>query len=193
MFIDLFRERFRERECEGYVLDLGCGPGDITFRFARAYPCCKVHGVDGSPAMLACGRTLLEAGADGADRIEFYEGVLPATDLPIDRYDVVISNSLLHHLQNAGVLWDSVKRFAAAGAPVFIMDLVRPASRAEAESMVATYAAAEAAVLQQDFFHSLLAAYSLPEVRAQLVLSGLDYLDVKQVSDRHMFISGIFR
>ncbi|MCP4716998.1 MAG: class I SAM-dependent methyltransferase, partial [Deltaproteobacteria bacterium] len=40
MFIDLFRERFRERECEGYVLDLGCGPGDITFRFARAYPCC---------------------------------------------------------------------------------------------------------------------------------------------------------
>jgi ubiquinone/menaquinone biosynthesis C-methylase UbiE len=34
------------------VLDLGCGPADVTIRFAKANPGYKFHGVDGSAAML---------------------------------------------------------------------------------------------------------------------------------------------
>lgn len=35
------------------IIDLGCGPGNITFRLASRYPSSQVVGVDGSGAMLA--------------------------------------------------------------------------------------------------------------------------------------------
>ena len=39
-FIALFQETFGDKDISGYVLDLGCGYGDITMRFARVYPKC---------------------------------------------------------------------------------------------------------------------------------------------------------
>jgi SAM-dependent methyltransferase len=51
-FIKLFQQNFPRVNIKGFVLDLGCGPGDISIRFARAFPKCAVHGVDGSEAML---------------------------------------------------------------------------------------------------------------------------------------------
>lgn len=40
-FIELFQEAFPGLGIEGYALDLGCGPGDIAMRFARANTACK--------------------------------------------------------------------------------------------------------------------------------------------------------
>src|SRR3569832_952689 len=54
-FIALFRERFAVVDITGTVLDLGCGPADITVRFARAYPRCVVHGVVGLLVLLCFG------------------------------------------------------------------------------------------------------------------------------------------
>jgi trans-aconitate methyltransferase len=34
------------------ILDLGCGPADITVRFAARYPQARVVGMDGADAML---------------------------------------------------------------------------------------------------------------------------------------------
>src|SRR5437870_13664211 len=50
-FVDRFRESFPNFS-EGHVLDLGCGPGDITVRFARAFPACRITGVDASEPMI---------------------------------------------------------------------------------------------------------------------------------------------
>jgi trans-aconitate methyltransferase len=49
-----FRERFPQFT-RGRVLDLGCGPADVTVRFAKAFPEITMLGVDGSDAMLASG------------------------------------------------------------------------------------------------------------------------------------------
>src|SRR5438067_7095019 len=69
-FIKLFRESFPGLDVSGSVIDLGCGPGDIAIRFARSFPRCVVHGVDGSSAMLRAGERLLErAGADVRGRV----------------------------------------------------------------------------------------------------------------------------
>src|SRR2546428_12191872 len=50
-FLDRFREYFPEFT-EGHILDLGCGPGDIPVRFARALPSCRITGVDASEPMI---------------------------------------------------------------------------------------------------------------------------------------------
>jgi SAM-dependent methyltransferase len=188
-FIELFRETFPDEDVEGTVLDLGCGPGDITIRFVRAYPECVVHGVDGAAAMLAHGRSRL-AREGLLERVRLIEAYLPGVELPLGAYDAVISNSLLHHLRDPMVLWNTLKHYAKPDAPVFIMDLLRPASRGQAQALVDEYAANEPEVLRHDFFHSLLAAYRSDEVADQLRAAGLDGLTVRQISDRHLLIYG---
>ncbi len=189
-FITLFQATFGQNDLCGYVLDLGCGHGDITMRFARAYPQCIVHGIDGSEAMIRCGKGILKEAHDIQDRVVLIREMLPAPALPHRKYDVVISNSLLHHLAMPHTLYQCIERYAVPDAPVFIMDLRRPQTTGEADSLVQTYADHEPEILKRDFYNSLLAAYTIEEVREQLQGTRLAHLSVKAVGDRHIVISG---
>ena len=70
------------------------------------------------------------------------------------------------------------------------MDLLRPATRRVATRLVTTYASAEHELLQQDFYNSLLAAYTAKEIKTQLKIAGLDKLKTQRVSDRHVLVYG---
>jgi SAM-dependent methyltransferase len=188
-FIALLRASFPDLPVTGAALDLGCGPADITLRVARAYPRWTVDGVDASAAMLAHGRAAVER-AGLRDRITLVECYLPDGDAPRPSYGLVLSNSLLHHLRDPLVLWQSVRRWTRDGGAVFVMDLMRPASRDDAQRLVDCYAAGEPDVLRHDFFHSLLAAYRPEEVAAQLGAAGLGHLELRVVSDRHLVVCG---
>lgn len=189
-FVNLFAEKFPGQARRGFVLDLGCGPGDVALRFAKAHPACQVHGVDGAPAMLEAAYLCHARHPGLRDRVHLMFGLLPDAVLPRPAYNTVISNSLLHHLPDPLVLWRSITRWAAPGAPVFVMDLRRPADLAEARRLAAHYAAGEPAVLQHDFYHSLLAAFTPEEIRDQLRQARLDHLRVEVPSDRHVLIWG---
>src|SRR5882672_9564527 len=52
MYPRVFAEKFPRRAPRARVLDLGCGPCDVTLRFAKANPAYTFHAVDGSAAML---------------------------------------------------------------------------------------------------------------------------------------------
>ena len=188
-FIELFQERFPADSIEGYVLDLGCGPADISLRFAGRYSRCRIHGVDGSEAMLTFGRQAIHR-EQLEGRIELIKAPLPTRELPRDRYDLVISNSLLHHLREPQVLWDSIGQFAGPAAPVFVMDLMRPESESQARELTRLYASDEPEILRRDFYQSLLAAYREEEVRAQLEQAGLGHFSLEVVSDRHWVVWG---
>lgn len=187
-FVDAFAEVFPQ-PVSGPVLDLGCGPGDVSLRFAARYPDCEVDGLDGAPAMLAAGDAL-KAGHPAASRVHLAEGCLPEARGPRAPYATIICNSLLHHLHDPAVLWDAIRRDGAPGARVFVMDLRRPASTQEAERLVAEHAADAPEVLRRDFEHSLHAAFTPEEVEAQLAGAGLADFRVRVTSDRHMVIHG---
>lgn len=188
-FIHLFKNTFGQN-ISGYVLDLGCGHGDITRRFARAYPHCIVHGVDGSETMIRYGRRILTEAKDIGNRIELFQGVLPNIILPQSRYDAIISNSLLHHLHNPAILYETMKRYAAPGAPVLIMDLKRVKTIEEAHDLASRYVSNEPEILKRDFYNSLLAAFEVEEIITQLQEAKLGHLTVKVISDHHIAIIG---
>ena len=188
-FVTLFAEKFPSLQVTGTVLDLGCGPADVSRRFARANPVCHLHGIDGAANMLALGREA-NVQAHLAHRIDLYEQSLPCETLPLPQYEVVISNSLLHHLHDPQVLWRSLRQFAAPGAAVFIMDLRRPATAQMAQALVTTYAQNEPAVLREDFRASLCAAFTPQEIESQLAAAQLNNLQVEIVSDRHLIVFG---
>jgi SAM-dependent methyltransferase len=187
--LELLQARHPDLPRAGRALDLGCGPGDVTFRFARAFPEWTIDGVDGSPAMLALARAAAER-TGYAGRTRFQEALIPRDPLPAADYDLVLSNSLLHHLPDPAVLWATAARYGRAGAAVFVMDLFRPADEATVEALVVRHTAGEPDVLQRDFRNSLRAAFRPDEVEAQLAAAGLTHLTLETVTDRHLVVAG---
>jgi ubiquinone/menaquinone biosynthesis C-methylase UbiE len=187
-FVRLFRETFGIKRIVDRVLDLGCGPADMTMRFAESYPECLMDAVDASDAMLRLAEERVQKRGWGY-RIRLAQGRLPEAELPENGYAAILSNSLLHHLQEPQALWQAVKRYGKPGAPVWVMDLLRPATPEQADALVDQYASGAPEILRRDFRHSLQAAYRPEEVLGQLESAGLNSLQVRVVSDRH-FVAG---
>ena len=187
-FVERFIEYFPEFS-QGTVLDLGCGPADIPIRFALRYPTCQVLGIDASVPMIQLGEQAVKQ-AGLADRItlrcERYEEVAGARIV-----DAVISNSLLHHLPNPLQFWQKLRQLVRPGAPVLVMDLLRPESPEAAQAIVDRYAAGAPDILRRDFYNSLLAAFTEDEVTTQLARMNLTRLLLDVPDDRHWVVGGI--
>jgi ubiquinone/menaquinone biosynthesis C-methylase UbiE len=178
-----FRERF-PRLTSGHVIDLGCGTADVIVRFVEAFPGVTALGVDGSDTMLGFGRKRVrEAGLDS--RITLENRYLPDASLETRSFDAVICNSLLHHMANPLTLWRTSVLCAKPGAPVLMIDLLRPADHETAVRLVNEHAKDAPPVLQRDFTASLHAAYTMDEVQQQLRSAGLAGFQVDQVDEMH--------
>jgi len=75
------------------VIDLGCGTGRLLSLIANEFPNSILHGVDGTPEMIKTSRQRLKG-----------KCALIQADLddyaPAHGYDIVISTTVLHHLNN---------------------------------------------------------------------------------------------
>ncbi len=116
--------------------------------------------------------------------------LLPDESLPSQSFNAIISNSLLHHLTDPAVIWQTIKKCAIPGASIFVMDLKRPESIDEVNKLVKQYAYDAPTILKKDFYNSLMAAYQTDEVVQQLSQTGLDDFNVAVVSDRHLIVWG---
>ncbi len=170
----------------GKALDLGCGPGDISFQFAKTFPRCQIDALDGSKPMLDYGKNTCPNAL--IKQINFIHAKLPLSKPPAI-YDLIFSNSLLHHLPDPQVLWQTIKQCAGKDGSVIVMDLLRPMDEKIALQLVEQYANKEPDILKHDFYHSLLAAFTLDEINLQLAEAELT-LNIQQVSDRHVLIKG---
>ena len=168
------------------IVDLGCGPGNITLRLAQRFPQASVIGVDGSQAMLALAQSRAQAmGLPVAFRCSTLQ------ELELAPVDLVVSNSLLHHLHDPALLWNVTRRLALSGCRVLHRDLRRPASLLEVHQLQQRHLPHAPAVLIQDFCASLVAAFEPDEVRRQLQGAGLAQLSVAPEGDRYLVVSGL--
>jgi ubiquinone/menaquinone biosynthesis C-methylase UbiE len=178
-----FRERFPQFR-RGCAIDLGCGPADVTIRFAKAFPDVTLLGVDGSEAMLEFGRHhVREAGLES--RITLENQYLPTAKLETRTFDAVICNSLLHHFKDPVALWRTATRCAKPGAPILMVDLLRPPNYDAAVRLVHEHAKEAPEVLRRDFIASLHAAYTLDEADQQLRAADLKTFRLDQVDELH--------
>ncbi len=187
LFTDAVAARLDGSE-SGRLIDLGCGPGDICLRLAAALPGWHITALDAGPNMLALAAQAVRR-ADLGQRIDLLQARLPQ-GCPPGPFDAVVSNSLLHHLPDPMSLWHSVAALARPGTYVQIMDLHRPDSPARARWIVDQHAADAPAILREDFHNSLLAAWTIEEVRKQFEAAGLHDLRLSRPTERHWMASG---
>jgi 2-polyprenyl-3-methyl-5-hydroxy-6-metoxy-1,4-benzoquinol methylase len=136
---------------------------------------------------LARARSKKEALSTG--RIRFIEATIPSNNIPQKPYELIISNSLLHHLHDPLNLWKTALQHSTPKTVLFIADLCRPEDSKSAQQIVNEFAAGEPELLRRDFYNSLLAAFSPAEIKNQLKESGLGHLSINQ-KDHHLFIYG---
>ena len=188
MFIDLLGEKLPNLPDRGVALDLGCGTGDITIRFAKRYPHYQVDAVDGASSMLAEAEQAVNS-ENMSHRVSLHHKTIQTLDAVGDKYQCIFSNSLLHHLHTPSALWDCLYR-ASSTTYLFVMDLYRPNSEQAIDGLVSEYAGTESEQLRQDFRNSLFAAFQDVEIKAQLQQAKLEHLSVEYVSARHVIVCG---
>ena len=161
-----FAERLAELSPSGDALravDLGTGPGDIPVRVARLKPRWTIFAVDAASAMLNLARRAVrEAGFE--ERVILVKADAKETGLDEASFDVVFSNSIIHHITDTASLWREVKRLGKPGALVFFRDLARPATAEEARAIVEKHAGEQSELLKEEFYRSLLSAYTPEEI-----------------------------
>ena len=174
------------------VVDLGCGPGNITLRLAGLFPEARIIGIDGAESMLdlARGRAQqqqLKMSFHCQTLQEVLRGPL------LGQADLVVSNSLLHHLHKPDLLWMVSRALAAPGCRTLHRDLRRPSSDAELQQLLLKHLPSAPEVLQHDFAASLAAAFEPQEVTEELHKLGLNQLTVSVEDDRYLVVSGLVK
>ena len=94
-------------EAPKLVVDLGCGPGNLTPYLAARWPQARILGVDGSAEMLAKARI-------AAPEAEFVRADIAAW-APDDAPDVIFSNAALHWLDGHDALFPRLLGLLASG------------------------------------------------------------------------------
>lgn len=176
------------------IVDIGCGPGNISEGLARYWPDSTVVGIDGSEAMLAVAKDRQQKASPDLKRLSYrclnISAMASSSFALASNAHLIVSNSLIHHLHNPDQLWMAIKNVAAPGAVVFHRDLRRPSTSQQAAALQLKHLPHAPAVLIKDYLASLHAAFTVEEIRAQLVFEGLDHLKVVEIEDRYLQVSG---
>jgi ubiquinone/menaquinone biosynthesis C-methylase UbiE len=167
------------------VVDLGCGTGTIALLLADRFPEAEIVGVDLAESMLRLARAKVAArGLDG--RVSLVRADVKETSLAGGSFDLVLSNSTLHHLPDPHRLLVEAKRLAREGAAVLLVDLARPGSREDARAIVEAVAPGADDRQRTLFFESLCAALEVEELAELARAHGLEEATVERCSSRHL-------
>jgi ubiquinone/menaquinone biosynthesis C-methylase UbiE len=170
------------------VIDLGCGPAAIPIELCLRFDSIQVLAIDSEVEMLEIAKREIDI-AGLLDQITLHH----ANACEMEEYedgmaDTVISNSMLHHLDEPQLGLRTAVRLTREGGRLFVRDLARPSSLEETESLVSEYSGDENEIAQQLFRQSLLAALTLDEIREMAGGFGISAADVQMTSDRHWTI-----
>jgi ubiquinone/menaquinone biosynthesis C-methylase UbiE len=170
------------------VFDAGTGtaliPLELMTRGVRAI----VTASDLAEQMLIVGRQNIQA-AGFSSEIQLVRSDCKQLPNPDSTFDVVMSNSIVHHIPEPGRVLAELWRILKPGGLLFVRDLMRPANLSTLDHLVKTHAGDANAHQQQMFRDSLHAALMIDEVREHLEQLQIPKNCVAATSDRHWTIS----
>lgn len=168
----------------GDVLDVGTGTALIPVQLCKQQPFCRVMAVDMAVSMLNLAVYNIEV-SGLRERIQLAQVDGKEMVFRDQMFDVVMSNSIIHHLPNPITCVREITRVVRAKGIVFIRDLMRPDSESKLKELVQMYAGDETEYSQRLFAESLHAALTLEEMQELVATCGFAAESVTATSDRH--------
>ncbi|XWK86038.1 MAG: class I SAM-dependent methyltransferase [Phormidium sp.] len=166
------------------VLDAGTGTARIPLLLCQQRPQWQVTGIDLAENMLKIGAEHIKnAGLQQQIVLELVD----AKQLPYPNahFDLVISNSLIHHLPDPLPFLQEINRVLKPKGAILIRDLIRPANQETLDNLVESIGTEYDPHQKQLFADSLHAAFTLDEVNQLFSQAGLQDVKIYQSSDRH--------
>ena len=177
------------------IIDLGCGPGNITERLSSRWPNTLVIGIDGSKEMINLANERKVKKNLDSNNLVYYlmdiNSILGSSIEFVQSADLVVSNSFMHHLHDPFLFWRTVKYLLSQGGSLFHRDLRRPSSVQNCSDLMERYLPDAPAVLKKDYLASLQAAFTPSEVRDQLKIFDFSSTQVYVCDDRYLQVIGI--
>lgn len=166
------------------VLDAGTGTARIPILICQQRPQWHITGIDMAKSMLEIGRKNVDkAGLQQHITLELADAKrLPYRD---EQFDMVISNSLIHHLPEPLPFFQEIKRILNPDGAILLRDLIRPESAEIINNLVESIGEEYDEHQKKLFRDSLYAAFTLDEVKGLIQQAGLPDVNVYQSSDRH--------
>jgi ubiquinone/menaquinone biosynthesis C-methylase UbiE len=161
----------------GLALDIGCGPGEILLKISTRLSEWKFVGVDRSLAMLRLAQKNRESQTSrrlpsAAATLCYLTGDAGSLPFRNASFDLVLCNSVLHHVSDPSRLFSEIRRVAKPGAAILVRDLRRP-SRIRFPFHVRWHGRHYDGLMYKLFCDSVRAAYTPEELSAMLNGAGI--------------------
>jgi ubiquinone/menaquinone biosynthesis C-methylase UbiE len=168
----------------GLILDAGTGTARIPITICKQRPQWQIIGIDLAKSMLELGdRNIQQAGLANQIQLECVD----AKQMPYPNcyFDMVISNSIVHHLSDPMPFFLELQRVLKPNGGIFLRDLTRPVDRATMQALVDRIGVDYDAEQKRLFRDSLHAALTIAEIQAIATAAGITNVKIHQSSDRH--------
>lgn len=171
------------------ILDAGTGTARIPIIISSLRSQWEIIAIDLAQSMLEIAENNVIA-ANKQERIKL--AIIDAKKMPYanDEFDLVVSNSLVHHLANPLPFFREVKRVLKREGKILIRDLLRPKSEQDVNYIVDKAGLDYNLHQKQLFIDSLYAAFTLNEITEIVDQAGIENVRVYQSSDIHWTIIG---
>lgn len=178
------------------VVDLGCGPGNITKKIAIKWPHIRLLGIDGSNEMILRAKHNLNSNGKKNDLAnvdyicEEIKNIQLSDIAPLGNIKMLVSNSLIHHLTNIDDFFDCIEKLSTSITINFHKDLKRPKNKYTAIALRNICASKYDDTLTRDYYASLKASYSISELEQIIFKRKLISMEVVEDGNEHLMVYG---
>ncbi|MCQ9199481.1 MAG: class I SAM-dependent methyltransferase [Prochlorococcus marinus CUG1437] len=179
------------------IVDLGCGPGNISEKLAINWPNTAVVGIDGSKEMILRAEYNKSISNNNQKKLKNLryicsdiKDIKSINFLLKKRISLLVSNSLIHHITNLEDFFNTIRSLSSNITVNFHKDLKRPLDEKSALKLKAQCSTKYNEILTNDYYASLRASYTFKELKNFTLENDLPSLDVFEEGENYLIVYG---
>jgi len=178
------------------IVDLGCGPGNISEKLSERWPDVNVLGIDGSQEMIreAESRMLKNKIMNKFRNLNYLcsdiRKISTHEILSRKKINLLVSNSFIHHIIDIDHFFKFIVNLSNRETINFHKDLIRPKDEETALKLKDKCSQKYSSILTNDYYASLKASYRKNEVQEKLLELNLTSMNVIEESEEYLIVYG---
>ena len=178
------------------IVDLGCGPGNISEKLAIKWPNTEVVGIDGSKEMIlrAEYNKSISTNQKKLKNLRYIcsdiKDIKSNNFLLKKRISLLVSNSLIHHITHLEDFFNTIRSLSSNSTVNFHKDLKRPLDEKCALELKEQCSTKYNEILTNDYYASLRASYTLKELKDFTLENNLSSLEVFEDGEKYLIVYG---